>query len=82
MHTCVGYLVDDTAVNRFTICGESGVREQFQAAYGYDFNAVRGTPFYKDMLLIARALAVVINNSPSSIGGGGVPLQPLAPPIC
>lgn len=29
-----------------------------------------------------QALAIVVNNGPASIGGGGDPLGPLAPPIC
>jgi hypothetical protein len=31
--------------------------------------------------VILANLAVVTNNGPLSIGGGGSPLQPLAPPI-
>jgi len=39
-------------------------------------------PFYNDMLQIYRSLHIITNNSPNSIGGGGTPLRPLAPPIC
>jgi len=33
-------------------------------------------------LNIFKALYIVANNGPNSIGGGGTPLVPLAPPIC
>jgi hypothetical protein len=33
------------------------------------------------MKKIVQALAVVNNNTPSTIGGGGTPRQPLAPAI-
>jgi hypothetical protein len=33
-------------------------------------------------LQLFRALYVVVNNAPDSIGGGGVPRQPPPPPIC
>jgi hypothetical protein len=39
------------------------------------------TPFGRDMVKIFTRLAVVDNNSPSSVGGGGTPRQPLAPPL-
>lgn len=77
-----GYLVDDTAANRGTMCIEGGVAEEFEAAYGFPFDARPGSPFYADLLAIFQALEIVVNSSPSTIGGGGSPLQPLAPPIC
>jgi hypothetical protein len=39
------------------------------------------TPWGRDMIKIFSALQVIDNNGPESIGGGGAPLQPLAPPI-
>jgi hypothetical protein len=39
------------------------------------------TPWGNDMLILFHALYLVDNNGPSSIGGGGTPVQPLAPPI-
>ncbi len=41
-----------------------------------------GKGLYDDLLLIFRNLHVVVNNGPSSIGGGGVPRVPAKPPIC
>eukprot|EP01084_Bolivina_argentea_P149090 260526_1 len=77
-----GYVVDDTVANRGTMCIEYGVAQEFQNKYGYSFNAKKGTAFYNDLLTIFKALQIVINNSASSVGGGGTPLKPLAPPIC
>jgi hypothetical protein len=39
------------------------------------------TPWSRDMQRLMTALHVVTNNTPSSIGGGGTPRQPLAPPL-
>lgn len=39
------------------------------------------TPWGRDMNKIFGALNVVDNNSQTSVGGGGEPLQPLAPPL-
>eukprot|EP01084_Bolivina_argentea_P149091 260527_1 len=77
-----GYIVDDTVANRGTMCIEYGVGQEFQDKYGYEFNAKKGSAFYNDLLTIFKALQIVINNSASSIGGGGTPIKPLAPPIC
>ena len=40
-----------------------------------------GTPWGRDMIKIFSALHVIENNSIETPGGGGTPLQPLAPPI-
>lgn len=74
------YVVDDSYdpgdfdVHRLNV--ESGVLTEFPAIdTGYTTN----TPFGRDMNKIFTRLAAVENNSPSTIGGGGAPLQPLAP---
>jgi hypothetical protein len=41
----------------------------------------RTTDWAHDMSVIFLHLAVVDNNSPTTIGGGGTPRQPLAPAI-
>ena len=38
--------------------------------------------FFADLVHVFQALELVANNGPVSIGGGGEPLGPLAPPIC
>lgn len=61
---------------------------EFYNDYGYNFrqNGYRGStdPAYnwqQDIIKLIKALYVVDNNSPTSIGGGGTPLQPIAPPF-
>jgi hypothetical protein len=81
------YIVDDTGSPGFDFSAETGPQGsfsgQFAADYGFRFVqfAQDNTPWTRDMQRIVRALRVVANNSPTSIGGGGKPLQPLAPSI-
>ena len=81
------YVADNTARSVFSIETEDSpsgsVVNQFQQTWGYAFQAPAGsgTPWSHDINLILAHLAVVANNSPTTIGGGGSPLQPLAPPI-
>ena len=80
-----GYLCDDTYNNRGTVGTEHGVTDEFEATYGYPFNigpSGPGAAWYSDMLTLFQSLRVVINNSNKTIGGGGTPLQPPAPPLC
>jgi hypothetical protein len=82
-----GYIVDSFDGGCFGISVEDGAAgslpAQFQADYGYSIWSwvADNTPWSRDMARIRVALRVVNNNSPTSIGGGGTPLQPLAPPI-
>lgn len=75
-----GYIVDDTAWDNHAIAVENGVEDEFLSAYGYEFDGNSGD-FYEDVNRLFQALYVVNNNGPHSIGGGGTPRQPLAPPI-
>jgi pyruvate/2-oxoglutarate dehydrogenase complex dihydrolipoamide acyltransferase (E2) component len=80
------YCVDDAARSVFSIATELGpagaVSTQFQQGWGYPFSSgVKDTPWAKDIATIVANLAVVDNNSPISIGGGGTPRQPYAPPF-
>jgi hypothetical protein len=81
------YIVDDTGTPAFAINVENGpdgsFRTQFKADWGFEFEQrVRdNTPWVRDMQRIVRALNVVKNNSATTIGGGGIPLQPLAPEL-
>jgi hypothetical protein len=61
------YVVDDTAWDVHAIDVEKG------AEFG------DGGSFHSDLQRIFTLLAVVDNNSASSVGGGGVPRAPLAP---
>lgn len=81
------YIVDDTYAPGFFLNAEvspdGSVPAQFKADYGLDMESkvVLNTPWMRDVQRLARALHVVTNNGPTSIGGGGTPRQPLAPPI-
>lgn len=57
---------------------EDGVEKESPAI---DSGDTTNTPFGRDMNKVFTRLAVVDNNSPTSIGGGGTPRQPLAPAI-
>jgi hypothetical protein len=76
--------------------GAAGSKDdEFQSDYGFPFDGRLGyetltdsngqlTPqaeWVSDVRLIISYLRVVTNNSPTSVGGGGTPLQPLAPPF-
>ncbi|KAA0021928.1 hypothetical protein [Antrihabitans cavernicola] len=56
---------------------------QFFQDYGFDFSQRfhDNTPWTNDVAKLMTSLSAVKNNGPTSIGGGGTPLQPLAPPI-
>jgi hypothetical protein len=80
------YLVDDSGWPTYNICVELGPAgsfvDQFVSDWGFSFNTDGTTsPFAKDIAILISALKVVNNNAPSSIGGGGTPRQPLAPPL-
>jgi hypothetical protein len=78
-----GYVVDDAGWDAHYIAMEQGVSEEFKAKYGYDIEGGSGA-FYDDVMKLYKALYIVDNNSPTSIGGGGskrrAPLAPTLPP--
>lgn len=74
------YVVDDTAWNAHAIPLEHSVLKEFRRTYGYSFNTSEG-PFFDDVIKLFTELSVVSNNTPESVGGGGTPRAPLAPPI-
>lgn len=74
------YIVDDTAADSHSIGTENGVLQEFQYEYGYDFTDRQGD-FFEDVMSLFTTLHVVDNNGPESIGGGGIPRAPVAPPI-
>jgi hypothetical protein len=80
------YCVDDAARSVFSIATELGpagaVTTEFQQGWGYPFSSgVKDSPWAKDIATIVANLAVVDNNAPASMGGGGTPRQPYAPPF-
>ncbi|QLE57387.1 hypothetical protein [Nostoc sp. TCL26-01] len=74
------YVVDDAAWDAHYIEMESGVSEEVRKTYGFNMAGNKGD-FFDDINKLFTQLQVVDNNSPNSIGGGGRPRKPLAPPI-
>jgi hypothetical protein len=88
------YIADDAAWDCYYIATEwspdGRVLNEFKSAWGYEF--FQATPestnisnpvgnagkWGKDMLSIFTNLMIVKNNTAASIGGGGVPIKPLA----
>jgi hypothetical protein len=81
------YIVDSTGGYAFGISAEAGpdgdVREEFQQHWIMPLpgRVKDNTKWTRDVQRIVRALYLVDNNGPTSIGGGGTPLQPLALPL-
>ncbi|MEA5565334.1 hypothetical protein [Anabaena sp. UHCC 0399] len=74
------YTVDGSAWDCHYIAVEKGVNEEFKKNYGYSLVGKDGQ-FYDEFMRLFQALHIVDNNSPHSIGGGGILRAPLAPPI-
>lgn len=77
------YVVDDTAWDVYAITTEWGpdgrMIEEFEADWGFEFATNSTTSDWAlDISTIFTNLQVVDNNSATSIGGGGTPVQPLA----
>lgn len=79
------YQVEGVPWARMMIAVEEGpagdVAKEFKQDWGYDMvtKDKTGNPWFRDMIRLMDLLHVVSNNGPDSIGGGGDPLQPLAP---
>jgi hypothetical protein len=74
------YLTDDSAWDAVDFCVEKGVDEEVKARYGHELEGDSGD-YYEDVMKMIPRLAVIDNNGPNSIGGGGKPRKPLAPPF-
>ena len=81
------YVVDDTYGPSFALNAENGpagnTRTQFRNDYGMDFEvyASSANAWSRDLQRLRQALSAVDNNSPTSVGGGGTPRQPLLPEL-
>lgn len=77
------YIADDTAWDVYGICAEWGPNgrftDEFKKSWGFDFEADSSTAWGRDVAKIFEVLHVVVNNSATSIGGGGKRRAPLAP---
>lgn len=74
------YLSDDAGWNHYDLCCEFGVCEEVRKAFGIEMDVNSGD-YFSDLIRIVGSLSVVANNGPKSVGGGGVPRRPLAPPL-
>jgi len=70
------YVVGDAAVDRAIWGIEFSARTSFNERPGAERAA-----WERDVNRLLPLLQVVTNNGPTSVGGGGVPRKPLAPPI-
>jgi hypothetical protein len=83
------YQVDTTGGAAFSICVEEGYHGSKSAEFFADYGLSMGarhrdyatSGWVRDLERIRPLLQVVNNNSPTSVGGGGTPRQPLAPPF-
>ena len=69
------YITEDAGWDVFDFIIQDGVEKEFEDTYGF---SMKGELWENEVLKMARALKVIANNGPNSIGGGGTPLQPLA----
>jgi hypothetical protein len=74
------YVSDDSGWDAIDLCAEQGVADQVDARYAEKLSGNTGA-FYEDEVRLFRALKVVSNNNPGSVGGGGAPRRSLAPPL-
>ena len=81
------YQVEGVPWSKMMIAVEEGpngsVVEEFKEKYGWDFVSTdkASNPWLRDCMKIIQHLYIVENNRKSTPGGGGEPLQPLAPPF-
>jgi hypothetical protein len=80
------YVADDSYWDAAGIMVEWGnagrLVDQFRTDYGYNLAGPIGTtPFLTDLGKILPNLAIVADNSPTTIGGTGPRMAPLAPPF-
>ena len=69
---------------------DARVNDEMRRTYGYAMtyptgvtnDPLFGQDLWEDLVEIFQALHAVVNNGPSSIGGGGTPRVPTQPPIC
>lgn len=71
------YVVGNAGVDWALWGARAESRDAFLAALGTDGAAA----WSRDVNRLLPLLSVVVNNTPQSVGGGGEPRQPLAPPL-
>lgn len=73
------YVVDSSGWDYNYLCVEHSAEVEYSTVTGHEIS--QDTALQDDFTKIIAAVKVVDNNGPNSIGGGGTPRQPLAPPI-
>ncbi len=72
------YFTEDAAWDVWDIIVERNVEIEFEQAFGFSMDS---ETWRIEVNKLMKALHIVTNNNPNSIGGGGTPLQPLAPSL-
>lgn len=70
------YFTEDAAWDTWDLIVERDAEIAFEEKYGF---SMKSDTWKADLNKLMQALHVVTNNGPDRIGGGGTPLQPLAP---
>ncbi len=70
------YFTEDAAWDTWDIIVERDAELEFQSAFGFSMSS---NTWKNELNKLMQALHVITNNTPATIGGGGTPLQPLAP---
>ena len=74
------YVVDETAGDFYAFAVEVDALDEWRGGRGW-FAGTADPAVMADLQAIYPRLKIIDNNSPTSIGGGGVRRQPLAPPF-
>ncbi len=72
------YFTEDAAWDTWDLIVERDAEVEFLNEYGFSMSS---ETWRVELNKLMRALKIVDNNTPTSIGGGGTPLQPAAPPF-
>lgn len=76
------YVVDNVGGNTHALAIEKGVEEEFNEYYNYNIRSYDpNDPWFRDFMVLFQNLNVITNNTETTIGGGGRPRRPLAPPL-
>ena len=72
------YFTEDAAWDTWDLIVERDAELEFKQTYGF---SMRSATWREEINRLMPALQVVVNNGPDSVGGGGEPRQPTAPPV-
>ena len=70
------YFVEDAAYDTWDLVVQRGEEINFKQKYGF---SMESTQWRTEVNKLMKALYIITNNAPSSVGGGGNPGAPLAP---